>query len=319
MLSVKTTNSFIRRRLPWRLSRLKVQHCHGCSTGCCCVTGSIPGPGTSTCCGGSQKLKKKNHEKRRNGQRGGWEGGEEKGKHRAASHRKRQRVSRASGGFVTLDASLTVPQRKGVERCDLGAPALGPRGPPREAAGLRFCQAGWVVTPGSWAKLTRRWGDLALDPQPRLQGPNRKESTIAVPALRWLPGVCGVRSWLPFLFSSLFSSLFFSSLPFPFLSFFYGPVVDSQCGDDFAAQRSDSVLHKARPSGSLLFPYRVSRNVGQRPVPHSWSPRASRSLPTVCLRFFVGVSTLTPLESLKSPITCLDHKALLKDSSQSDS
>lgn len=35
--------------VPWGLSSLRIQYCH------CCVTDSIPAPGTSTCCRHSQK------------------------------------------------------------------------------------------------------------------------------------------------------------------------------------------------------------------------------------------------------------------------
>ena len=44
-------------RDPWWLSRLRTWCYHHSSSGHCYCTGSIPGPGTSTCCGGSQKLK----------------------------------------------------------------------------------------------------------------------------------------------------------------------------------------------------------------------------------------------------------------------
>ena len=36
-------------RAPWWLSRLKIQHCHCCGSGCCCGSVSIPGLGTSAC------------------------------------------------------------------------------------------------------------------------------------------------------------------------------------------------------------------------------------------------------------------------------
>ena len=43
--------------VPWWLSRLKIQHCHCCSSGYICSMGSIPGSQTSTnCwCGGKKK------------------------------------------------------------------------------------------------------------------------------------------------------------------------------------------------------------------------------------------------------------------------
>ena len=37
-------------RVPMLLSRLRIWHCHCSSSGCCCVLGLIPGPGTSACC-----------------------------------------------------------------------------------------------------------------------------------------------------------------------------------------------------------------------------------------------------------------------------
>jgi len=40
-------------------SGLKIQHCHSCGIGCSSSSDSIPGPGTSICCGYSQKRKKK--------------------------------------------------------------------------------------------------------------------------------------------------------------------------------------------------------------------------------------------------------------------
>ena len=36
-------------------SGLSTWHCHCRRSGCCCGTGSVPGPGTSTCCGYGQK------------------------------------------------------------------------------------------------------------------------------------------------------------------------------------------------------------------------------------------------------------------------
>ena len=44
------------RALLWH-SRLRTWHCHCSSLGCCCGTGSSPGPGTSSCHGWDQKLK----------------------------------------------------------------------------------------------------------------------------------------------------------------------------------------------------------------------------------------------------------------------
>ena len=40
-------------------SRLRIQHCHCSSLGCCCVTGSIPGLGTSICHGHDRKKGRK--------------------------------------------------------------------------------------------------------------------------------------------------------------------------------------------------------------------------------------------------------------------
>lgn len=37
--------------VPWGLSRLTIWHCHCSSLFCCCGTSSIPGSGTSVCCG----------------------------------------------------------------------------------------------------------------------------------------------------------------------------------------------------------------------------------------------------------------------------
>ena len=45
--------------VPCWLSRLRIQCCHCCGLGCRCGTGSIPGLRTFTCCGYSQKIKKK--------------------------------------------------------------------------------------------------------------------------------------------------------------------------------------------------------------------------------------------------------------------
>ena len=42
-----------------QLSGLRILHCHCSSLDCCCGLGLIPGPGTSTCHGCSQKGKKK--------------------------------------------------------------------------------------------------------------------------------------------------------------------------------------------------------------------------------------------------------------------
>ena len=36
--------------VPWWLTWLRIQHCHCSGSACCCGIGSIPGPGTSTCC-----------------------------------------------------------------------------------------------------------------------------------------------------------------------------------------------------------------------------------------------------------------------------
>ena len=41
--------------VPWWLRRLRIQHCHCCSSGLRCGAGSIPDLGTSTCCLCSQK------------------------------------------------------------------------------------------------------------------------------------------------------------------------------------------------------------------------------------------------------------------------
>ena len=43
--------------VPWWLSRLRSQHSHCSSSGHCFGAGSIPGPGTSTCCRHGQKNK----------------------------------------------------------------------------------------------------------------------------------------------------------------------------------------------------------------------------------------------------------------------
>ena len=45
---------------PWWFSGLRILHCH------CCVTGSIPGPGTSVCYGYSWKKKKRKKRKEKN-------------------------------------------------------------------------------------------------------------------------------------------------------------------------------------------------------------------------------------------------------------
>ena len=37
--------------LPLWCSGLRIQRCPCCSSGCCCGVGSIPSPGTSSCCG----------------------------------------------------------------------------------------------------------------------------------------------------------------------------------------------------------------------------------------------------------------------------
>lgn len=39
--------------------QVRTQHCHCCCLDYCCGSGSIPGPGTSRCCGHCQKKKKK--------------------------------------------------------------------------------------------------------------------------------------------------------------------------------------------------------------------------------------------------------------------
>jgi len=44
-------------RVPWWLSRLRIQHCHCCGSGDCCGMGSNPGLGTSTCHSCSQTNK----------------------------------------------------------------------------------------------------------------------------------------------------------------------------------------------------------------------------------------------------------------------
>ena len=44
----------------WELQALRIQCCHCCGSGHYCGTGSIPGPGTSTCCGRSHRKKKLN-------------------------------------------------------------------------------------------------------------------------------------------------------------------------------------------------------------------------------------------------------------------
>ena len=45
-------------RFPWKLSRLRIWHGHGCGSGHCYGMGLIPGPGTSTCQGCGQKINK---------------------------------------------------------------------------------------------------------------------------------------------------------------------------------------------------------------------------------------------------------------------
>jgi len=49
--------------VPMWLRALRTWHCHCSGSGCCCGVGSIPHPGTSTCCRGSQKQTKKDLEK----------------------------------------------------------------------------------------------------------------------------------------------------------------------------------------------------------------------------------------------------------------
>ena len=44
--------------VPWWLSGLRIQHCHCCDLGHCCGKSSVPGLGTSVCCGHGQKKKK---------------------------------------------------------------------------------------------------------------------------------------------------------------------------------------------------------------------------------------------------------------------
>ena len=41
--------------VPWWLSALRIWHCHCCGSGYSCGAGSIPGPGTFTCCGNGKK------------------------------------------------------------------------------------------------------------------------------------------------------------------------------------------------------------------------------------------------------------------------
>ena len=53
----------------WWLSRLRVQHCQGCSSGCWCGAVLTPGSGTSACHGCSQKVKK---EKKKSGAKDVW-------------------------------------------------------------------------------------------------------------------------------------------------------------------------------------------------------------------------------------------------------
>ena len=48
--------------MPLWLSELRTRCCHYCSLGCCCGSGSVPGPETSTCCGHSQKKPPKNRD-----------------------------------------------------------------------------------------------------------------------------------------------------------------------------------------------------------------------------------------------------------------
>ena len=60
-------NAVIKRiwRIPLWLSKLRIQCYHCCGSDYSCGVGSIPGPGTSTCCGYSQKKKKKGRKKER--------------------------------------------------------------------------------------------------------------------------------------------------------------------------------------------------------------------------------------------------------------
>ena len=55
----------IQRKLgvPWWLSGLRMQCFHCSGLGCCCVTGSIPGPGTSTCHRCDEKWRKEGRKK----------------------------------------------------------------------------------------------------------------------------------------------------------------------------------------------------------------------------------------------------------------
>ena len=46
---------FLKLEVPLWCSRLRIQSCHSCGTGCNCSVGSIPGQGTSTCYGHGQK------------------------------------------------------------------------------------------------------------------------------------------------------------------------------------------------------------------------------------------------------------------------
>ena len=46
----------------WWSSRLRIQQCHCCGSGCCCGAGSIPGLGTLSCQGYNWKKKKKKKE-----------------------------------------------------------------------------------------------------------------------------------------------------------------------------------------------------------------------------------------------------------------
>ena len=43
------------RGIPWWLGMLRIQHCHGCGSGCCCGMGLTPGQGTFACPRHSQK------------------------------------------------------------------------------------------------------------------------------------------------------------------------------------------------------------------------------------------------------------------------
>ena len=49
----------IRKLMEFPCGALRIQHCHCCGLGHCCGMGSIPRPGTSTCCGHGKKKKRR--------------------------------------------------------------------------------------------------------------------------------------------------------------------------------------------------------------------------------------------------------------------